>query len=187
MSGGLSETKRRRHQGRSQQEEAGPIVAASRQATLSPTCRERKETVQPLPSAVRELLDRPVSAVVSTVGADGLPQASVVWIERDGEDIAFFSDATSNKIVNLAQRPAVIAIVIDHTREFEPGAPCYVRLTGTARISPLADSSFPDRLARRYMGLDAFPHHGDYVRVDVTTSYWSGVGPFADTRHGWGE
>lgn len=138
-----------------------------------------------LPSAVRDLLDGPVPAVVATVAPDGRPQSSVVWVERVGDDLAFFSDAGSRKIRNIHQHPDVVAIVLDD-REFEPGARCYVRLSGTAQITPLTDSVFPDRLAGRYMGLDVFPHQGDYVRVDVITVSWSGIGPFPGTPHGWG-
>jgi PPOX class probable F420-dependent enzyme len=139
-----------------------------------------------LPIAVQNLLDAPVSAVVSTVGPDGHPQSSVVWIERVGDNLAFFSDANSKKITNIRQRPNVVVIVVDDAHEFEPGARCYVRLTGTADVSQLSDSALPDRLARRYMGIDAYPQHGDYVRADITTTSWSGIGPFPDTPNGWG-
>lgn len=139
-----------------------------------------------LPTAVRALLDAPVSAVVSTVGPDGHPQSSVVWIERVGDDLAFFSGANSRKITNIRQRPAVVVIVLDDAHEFEPGARCYVRLAGTAHVTELSDSAFPDRLAHRYMGVDAYPHHGEYVRADITTTSWSGIGPFPGSPHGWG-
>jgi PPOX class probable F420-dependent enzyme len=140
-----------------------------------------------LPQAVRSLLDQPVSAVVSTTNTTGSPQASVVWIERQGNDIAFFCSSNSIKVRNLSRDPTAVVVVIDPSRTFEPGAPCHVRIDGKATVVPMSDTVFCDRLASRYMGTDTFPHKGDYVMVTLTTTGWSGIGPFEDTLYGWGE
>ena len=139
-----------------------------------------------LPSAVRDLLDDANPAIVATSGGVDRPQLSVVWIERRGNDLAFFCEADSVKARNLAAHPTVVVIVMDPERTFEPGAQCHVRISGTTSLESLSDTSFPDRLAKRYMGVDRFPHEGDYVSVEVTTTSWSGVGPFPRTTHGWG-
>lgn len=139
-----------------------------------------------LPTAVRELLDQPYAAVVATTGGADRPQCSIVWIERDGNDLSFFCERDSLKAQNLRGHSSVVVIVIDPVRTFEPGAPCYVRIRGRASLEAMSDTSFQDRLAHRYMGLDEFPHKGDYLRVRITSDSWSGLGPFPDTLHGWG-
>jgi PPOX class probable F420-dependent enzyme len=144
-------------------------------------------SVQDLSTAVRQLLDEPLPAIVSTTNRDGTPQSSVVWIERRGNDLAFFCDPKSVKLKNLAEQSAVVVVVLDPKRTFEPGAPCYVRISGRAEYTPMADTTFPDRLARRYMASDTFPHAGDYVEVVINSESWSGIGPFPDTSFGWGD
>ena len=80
-----------------------------------------------------------------------------------------------------------MVVVLDPHRSFEPGAQCYVRITGTASLEPMSDTTFPDRLAQRYMGEERFPHKGEFLLVKVTSTSWSGIGPFPDTPHGWGD
>jgi PPOX class probable F420-dependent enzyme len=140
-----------------------------------------------LPEAVRSLLDQPVSAVVSTTNADGSPQSSVVWIERVGNDVALFSSSSSVKVRNFSRNPSAVVVVVDPSRTFEPGAQCHVLLTGVASVTPMTDTVFCDRLAGKYMGLDAFPHAGEYVMIKITTTSWSGIGPIEDSPHGWGQ
>jgi PPOX class probable F420-dependent enzyme len=142
--------------------------------------------VQNFSTAVKELLDSAVPAIVGTTNQDGSPQSSVVWIERRDNDVAFFCESTSVKLKNLADQKSVVVVVIDPTRTFEPGAPCYVRIRGRAKFKPMFDTAFPDRLAQCYMPADTFPHRGDYVEVVVTSESWSGLGPYPDTAHGWG-
>ena len=42
-----------------------------------------------LTQAARTLADRPVIATVATVDAEGRPQLTPVWIDRDGDDLVF--------------------------------------------------------------------------------------------------
>jgi len=143
--------------------------------------------MQDLSTAVKELLDEAVPAIVSTTNRDGTPQSSVVWIERRGNDLALFCESKSVKLKNLAEQKAVVVVVLDPARTFEPGAPCYVRISGKADYRPMADTTFPDRLAQRYMPAEIFPHAGDYVEVVINSESWSGIGPFPDTTYGWGD
>jgi len=138
-----------------------------------------------LPAAVRRLLDQPNPAIVVTVADSGRAQATVVWIERRGNDLAFFCRSDSVKVRNLRQRPQAIVLMLDPEQEFEPGARCYVTVTGTATVTPLTDLSFPNRLAWRYMGAEEFPHAGDYIEVVISPDRLGGAGPVTGTPHGW--
>jgi PPOX class probable F420-dependent enzyme len=139
------------------------------------------------PREVAALLDAPNPAVVGTTGEGGTPHLSVVWIERQGNQLAFFCTADSVKVRNLRVREQITVVVIDPDREFEPGAACYARISGVATMHPLTNSDLPDRLARRYMGVDEFPHRGDYVMVLIIPTRLGGIGPHTGAEnHGWG-
>ncbi len=139
-----------------------------------------------LPVAVRELLDQPYPAVVATTGGPDSPQCSVVWIEREGNDLSFFCGSDTVKARNLRRHPSVVVLVVDPMRSVDPGVPCYVRIRGRASLEAMTDTTFQDRLARRYMGLDEYPRKADYLLVRIRSEGWSGLGPFPDTPHGWG-
>ncbi len=58
-----------------------------------------------LDDVTRELLDGKNFATVATVNPDGGPQASVVWILRDGDTVLFSAISTRRKVLNLARDP----------------------------------------------------------------------------------
>ena len=43
----------------------------------------------PLPERAHELIDGKNFATVATILPDGGPQASVVWVKRDGDDVLY--------------------------------------------------------------------------------------------------
>ena len=54
-----------------------------------------------LDEATRKLLDARNFATVATLNPDGGPQASVVWVLRDGDTVLFSAIATRRKVLNL--------------------------------------------------------------------------------------
>lgn len=69
--------------------------------------------MQPLTELARELAGGPNFAVISTVGSDGSPQQTVVWVpERDGE-VIFSSVEGRAKPRNLLRDPTISVLVID--------------------------------------------------------------------------
>jgi PPOX class probable F420-dependent enzyme len=131
------------------------------------------------PAPLRELLDAPVTAVVSTSSSTGGPQSSVTWFERRDDEIAFFAEPETAKVRNLRRDPRIVLVVVDPERAHAPGVPAYVRLTGTARIEP-GEPDFADRLARAYGNPDGYPWPiVPYVNVHITVTRISGLGPFA--------
>jgi PPOX class probable F420-dependent enzyme len=134
-----------------------------------------------LSPAVCELLDRPLVAHISTVSPSGRPQASIVWFERRGEEIAIFSRTRDPKVRNLQRDPRIDVLVVDPDRELGAGTRCYLRLTGTADIRP-AENGIHHRLARRYGHPDGYPKTfgdpGELVNIHVTVERVSGLGPF---------
>lgn len=134
-----------------------------------------------LPPAARELLDRPLVAHVSTVSPSGRPQASIVWVERRGDEVVLFSVADAPKVRNLRRNPRIDVIVVDPDREIAAGIPCYLRLVGTAEVRP-AEDGIEDRIARLYGHEHGFPAEfgelGELANIHITVERFSGFGPF---------
>ena len=60
-----------------------------------------------LSDTARKIIDEPNPAVLATVNPDGSPQASVVWMRRDGDDLLISSAAGRRQDKNLARDPRV--------------------------------------------------------------------------------
>ena len=54
-----------------------------------------------LPSMTRRLVDASTYAVLTTLNADGGPQASVVWIRRDGDEMLMSTIRGRRKAANM--------------------------------------------------------------------------------------
>jgi hypothetical protein len=50
-----------------------------------------------LPDRVKEIIDTPVFAHVATVGPDGHPQNTVMWIDRDADRLLLNTAATGTR------------------------------------------------------------------------------------------
>jgi PPOX class probable F420-dependent enzyme len=138
------------------------------------------------PDEVLSLLERPVTATVSTANEDGSPQATVVWFERQGTKLALFAWENAVKVRNMQRDPRVEVLVMDHDRERYPGCPVYVRLIGTAEVKP-GDPEMPDRLAIRYGEPEGYLRElGAFVSVYITPTRMTGFGPYPDgSLGGW--
>ena len=95
------------------------------------------------------LLDRPRTAMVATVRADGRPHAAPVWFDLDGDDVVFTSWHASVKTANLRRDPRVVLAVDDETLPY-----AYVLIEGTATVvDPTPDIlHWATRIATRYLG-----------------------------------
>lgn len=133
------------------------------------------------------LLDRPVPAVVSTVGPDGRPQSSVVWVERRGDELAMFFVASSAKVRNLGANPQLTIVVIDDQTLHAPGVPAYATITGTATLEA-AEPEMPDRVARAYGQADGYQGRLlEYCTAIIEVDRVTGVGPVPHgLMGGWG-
>lgn len=136
------------------------------------------------PQSVRDLLDRPLVAIVSTVSPTGRAQSSIVWFERRGDELVIFTPADSHKVRNLRANPHIVIVVVDPDRSIGAGTPCYVRLTGTADLRP-AEDGIADAMARRYGHPDGYPWPiGPILNIHVPVERVSGLGPFTTKRMG---
>ena len=112
--------------------------------------------------ATRDLLDGRNFATVATVNPDGGPQASVVWILREGDTVAFSTTAGRRKARNLARDPRISVSVFDTANPYHS-----VEIRGTAELVEDTGKSLPKALSRKYLGEDPPPEPDEVVRLIV--------------------
>jgi PPOX class probable F420-dependent enzyme len=110
------------------------------------TFPERKpRTTLSLTEAAREVLDGPHTAVLATSNADGRPQSSVIFVERDGDTVVFSTVEGRLKTRNMRRDPRVSLLVVGH-----PGR--YVEIRGSVEITADPEKVLLHKMYARYMG-----------------------------------
>jgi PPOX class probable F420-dependent enzyme len=103
--------------------------------------------MQPLTALARELLKGPNFAVVATVGADGSPRQTIVWVrERDGE-VIFSTVEGRAKPRNLLRDAAISVLVVDRENGYR-----YSAIRGRARFEHENADALIDELSHKYTG-----------------------------------
>ena len=116
-----------------------------------------------IPDSARQILDGPEFAVVSTIEPDGQPQSSVVWFERDGDDLLMSTVQGRRKHANLVRDPRATVLVYPKDNPYS-----YVELRGAVTMTEEGGRELIDRLCRAYTGADRYTGDGpDDVRVVV--------------------
>ena len=123
-----------------------------------------------IPESHRDILDKPSFWHVATIGPDGRPQSSPVWIGVDADGhLCFSSRKDRQKCKNLMANPSVALSAIDPDNAYR-----YLEIRGTvARIDDNPGGSYVDQMAQKYMGVEVFPGHDpdddpDRVIVRIT-------------------
>jgi PPOX class probable F420-dependent enzyme len=70
------------------------------------------ETI-PIPVSHLDLLARPIHAVLTTMGGDGQPQSSLVWVDMDGACARVNTTLQRQKGRNLLANPKLSLLVVD--------------------------------------------------------------------------
>lgn len=117
-----------------------------------------------IPQSYRDLFDKKSFAHLATVGRDGTPQVTPVWIDYDGTHIRFNTARGRVKTKNLERNPAVALSVQDPENPYR-----YVQVKG--RVTEMTEKGADehiDALAKKYLGQDRYPYRrpGE-VRVTV--------------------
>lgn len=102
-----------------------------------------------LTEAQRAFLDELHHAVVATLGPDGMPQLTVLWYLRDGDDLVFNTKADRVKDRNLRRDPRLAATIVSA----DGGR--YLTVRGTASLDEASGQDTARRLALRYSGQEA--------------------------------
>jgi len=100
-----------------------------------------------LPERAQELIDGPNFATVVTIQPDGAPQASVVWIKRDGDDVLYSTVRHRRKFRNLLADPRTSLVIYEAANPYE-----YLEIRGTASITDDPDGELIEELSQKYTG-----------------------------------
>ena len=118
--------------------------------------------MKPIPESHRDLLERPVLAILTTIMPDGSPQASPVWVDYKDGYVRVNSAKGRQKDRNMRERPRVSLVLVDPDNPYR-----YMEIRGRV-VSVTEDGADDhiDALARRYMGAERFTRNSpDEVRV----------------------
>ena len=124
----------------------------------------REKTSVAIPERLKALLDGPTFAHLTTLDPDGAPQASAMWIMRDGERILLNTAEGRRKWRNLQEDPRVAISMSD------PDEP-YANYSIQGRVTEMRTSDgveVIDALARKYLDVEKYPWlKPDMVRVTI--------------------
>jgi PPOX class probable F420-dependent enzyme len=99
----------------------------------------------PIPASHLDLLTRPICGVLTTMGADGRPQSSLVWVDHDGECARVNTTLERQKGRNLLANPKVSLLVVDPD---DTGR--FIQVRGDAELVTDGALEHLDVLTRKY-------------------------------------
>jgi PPOX class probable F420-dependent enzyme len=99
----------------------------------------------PIPASHRDLLTRPVCGVLTTMGGDGQPQSSLVWVDWDGACARVNTTLERQKGRNLLANPKVSLLVVDPDDTAR-----FIQLRGDAELVTDGALDHLDALTRTY-------------------------------------
>jgi PPOX class probable F420-dependent enzyme len=108
----------------------------------------------PVPASHLDLLTRPICGVLTTMGRNGQPQSSLVWVDFDGACARVNTTLERQKGRNLAANPRVSLLVVDPDN---PGR--YLQLRGDVELVGEGALAHLDVLTRSYTRHPAYYGH----------------------------
>jgi PPOX class probable F420-dependent enzyme len=107
-----------------------------------------------IPVSHLDLLTRPICGVLTTMGADGQPQSSLVWVDTDGECARVNTTLERQKGRNLLADPKVSLLVVDPDNTAR-----FIQLRGDAELVTDDADEHLDGLTRKYTHHPAYYGH----------------------------
>lgn len=109
------------------------------------------------------VLRKPAFGHVATLGPDGSPQSSPVWIDWDGEFLRFSQTTTRQKLQNLRRDGRIAVSATDPDDAY-----MYVEVRGVVdRVEEDQDKAFINEMAQKYLGTPYPWDNPDEERVIV--------------------
>jgi PPOX class probable F420-dependent enzyme len=105
----------------------------------------------PIPSSHLDLLTRPICGVLTTMGGDGRPQSSLVWIDSDGACARVNTTLERQKGRNLVANPNVTLLVVDPDNIAR-----YIQIRGESELVTDGALQHLDELTRKYTSHPAY-------------------------------
>lgn len=114
-------------------------------------------TIEPIPDAFVEILEKQSFGHLATVGPDGRPQNSPVWVDHDeGKAVLINTAIGRQKERNLRENPYAMISITDPDDPYR-----YLAVRGRVTFSKDGAVDHIDALAKKYMGVDEYPNHGN--------------------------
>jgi PPOX class probable F420-dependent enzyme len=108
-----------------------------------------------IPESDRDLLARPIHAVLTTMMPDGQPQSSLVWCDEDGECARVNTTSERQKGKNMLSNPKVSLLIVDPEDTAR-----YIEIRGEAELVEAGALAHLDRLTQQYTD---HPHYYGYI------------------------
>jgi PPOX class probable F420-dependent enzyme len=136
-----------------------------------------------LPDSAKELIRSGALGHLVTLGSNGTPQVTCVWVAVDGDDLlTAHLNPHLRKLENVRRDPRV-TISFEGTEIQPPGLQQYVVVHGRASIEEGGAAELLQELAYVYLGPDVkFPAMDDPppgVRIRIEVARVGGIGPWA--------
>jgi PPOX class probable F420-dependent enzyme len=109
---------------------------------------------------IKQLIDRPNFAHFATLMPDGSPNATPVWIGREGDRLVLCTGENSLKAKNTRRDPRVAISIVDFNNPYEE-----VQIRGKViERRPDPDFNFMDPISHKYTG-KPFPFRNPEGRI----------------------
>jgi len=105
-----------------------------------------------IPESFRDIFSKKAFAHVATVGRDGTPQVTPVWVDYDGTHVRFNTARGRAKDKNLQRSPKVALSVQDPDNPYR-----YVQVRGrVVEMTEKDADAHIDALSKKYTGRDRY-------------------------------
>ena len=127
----------------------------------------------PISDNARVLLEQPIFASLATIGPDGHPQVTVIWLHVEGDKVVFNTAEGRAKHRNMVADPRVTVMLLDPENGYR-----YAELRGAVEVTTDGADASIDELAQKYLGTDyPFRRDGEVrvkVLMNVNSEHWMG-------------
>ena len=134
-----------------------------------------------LPDSARALIESGALAHLVTVGRDGSPQVTCIWVGLDGDQLVSGHLFEQQKLRNV-RRDSRVVLSFEGTEIRPPGLKEYLVVHGTAELEEGGAPELLQRLAHVYLGPEVrFPPMDDPPpghTMRITVERIGGVGPW---------
>jgi PPOX class probable F420-dependent enzyme len=136
-----------------------------------------------LPDSAKEVIRSGALGHLVTVGRDGRPQVTCVWVGVDGDDLlTAHLNPGLRKLENIRRDPRV-SVSFEGSEVRPPGLQEYLVVNGRASIEEGGAPELLQELAHVYLGPEVkFPPMDDPppgVRIRIIADRVGGIGPWA--------
>ncbi len=136
-----------------------------------------------LPESAKDLIRSGALGHLSTIGRNGAPQVTGVWVAVDGDDLlTAHLNPELQKLKNVRRDPRV-TVSFQGSEIRPPGLLEYLVVYGTATLEEGGAAELLQELAHVYLGPEVrFPAMDDPppgVRMRITVDRVSGIGPWS--------